>query len=224
MKFSMVVFDMAGTTVQDTDNAVASRLCEALDAVGIQLPIEAIDPVMGIPKPLAIQTLLTQVRGVAPKDAEVRAIHEDFQKRIVHHYHFAPHVQEMPGANEAFKVLKSHGIRVTLDTGFDRRILDTIVTRLNWSGLLDDAISSDEVTYGRPNPEMIQVLMQRGGVTDPAQVAKIGDSVSDIEQGLAAKCGLVAAVINQRTTPHLERFPQAIPVATLNEFVALLTH
>lgn len=223
MKFSMVVFDMAGTTVEDTDNAVASRLCEALAAAGVHLPIPAIDPVMGIPKPLAIQTLLTQVRGFPPRESEVNAIHEDFQARIVHHYQSAPHVREIPGATEAFKFLKSRGVRVTLDTGFDRSILDTIVTRLSWSDLLDDAISSDQVTHGRPHPEMIHVLMQRAGVTNPAEVAKIGDSLSDIEQGLAAKCGLVAAVINQRTTPHLDRFPQAVPVATLSEFVALLT-
>jgi len=223
MKFSMVVFDMAGTTVEDTDNAVASRLCEALAAIGLDLPIQAIDPVMGIPKPLAIQTLLTQSRGMIPHESEVSAIHQDFQSRIIEHYQFAPHVREMPGATQTFNFLKSQGIRVTLDTGFDRRTLDTIVTRLGWTNLLDDAIASDQVTHGRPHPEMIHVLMHRARITDPAKVAKIGDSVSDIEQGIAANCGLIAAIINQRTTPHFERFPQAVPIATLTDFAALLT-
>ena len=222
MKYSMIVFDMAGTTVEDVDNAVASRLCEALGAAGAEVPIRMVDPVMGIPKPIAIRALLGEARGVAPDEAEVKAVHSDFQARIVDHYRHAPHVREMPGASAVFEHLRRCGVRVTLDTGFDRRTLDTIVERLGWAGLVDDAIASDQVVRGRPDPEMIHVLMRRAAVADPALVAKVGDSVSDLEQGTAAACGFVGAVLNERTRPVLQRFPAVVPVRDLGELIPAL--
>jgi phosphonatase-like hydrolase len=222
MKFSMVVFDMAGTTVEDTGNAVACRVQEALGAIGVEVSIEDVDPVMGIPKPVALRMLMNQARGVLPSDQEVREVHGDFQRRIIEHYRSSPEVREVAGATEVFASLRACGVRVTLDTGFDRRTLDTIVERLGWAPLLDDTIASDEVEHGRPDPEMINMLMWRAGIADPARVAKVGDSVSDIEQGVAAGCGFVGAIVNRRTSSEITRFPGVVPVHGLHELPGAL--
>jgi hypothetical protein len=63
MAIRMVVFDVAGTTVVDFDNAVASKLVEAPAACGVNIAPEEVNPLMGVPKPLAVRTLLEQVRG-----------------------------------------------------------------------------------------------------------------------------------------------------------------
>lgn len=222
MPIEMVVFDMAGTTVWDGDNAVAASVRDAVGAAGVRVELTDVDPVMGMPKPLAIRTLLAEKRGENPSDDEVAAVHLDFQSRIVAHYKTSPSVREMDGATEVFNALRNRGIRVTLDTGFDRLILDTIVERLGWEGVIDDSISSDEVERGRPAPDMITELMERAGATDPAVVAKIGDSVSDLEQGLNAGCGLIGAVVCDRTRPVLEKYPGVQPVEDLREFLSLV--
>ncbi len=207
MKYSMVVFDMAGTTVFDEDNAVASCLRDALVAAGCPITLEAVDPVMGMPKPLAVRELLAQSRGEAPTDSEVERVHADFQRRIIDHYRTGPSVKEIDGASDLFSSLRKAGVRVALDTGFDRATANTIIERLGWGGgLIDDSVTSDEVANGRPHADMIEVLMQRAGIDDPAQVVKVGDSISDIEQGLNARCGCVVAIAGRRTSGAEDRF------------------
>ena len=222
MRFQLFVFDVAGTTVCDDDNAVAGRLCDALRAAGFEVSEADVDPVMGMPKPLALRQLMTERSPKPPTSQEVRRIHADFQRRIIEHYCHAPNVRAMPGVGELFAELRRRGVTIGLDTGFDRPTLDAIVERLGWTGSFDDSVTSDEVARGRPDPEMIHVLMQRAGVVDPAQVVKVGDSVSDLEQGVAAGCGRVVAILNSRTRPHLERFPGVLGIRSLDELLPTL--
>ncbi|MFI4892517.1 MAG: HAD hydrolase-like protein [Phycisphaerales bacterium JB058] len=216
---SMVVFDMAGTTVRDEDNAVASAVRSALAEFGCEIAIEDVNPVMGMPKPLAVQTLLKQFSKDASLVARSDEVHERFQQIIVDHYRNGPDVSEIPGTSGVFRALRDAGIRVTLDTGFDRMTLDTIVERLGWGSLLDATVASDEVEHGRPAPDMTHVLMQKCGVTDPAQVCKIGDSVSDIEQGINAGCGLVAAVLCQRTRNEVGKHEGVVAVVSIEDLL-----
>ena len=222
MKYEMCVFDMAGTTVDDSSNSVAAALCDAFRAAGFEVAPVTVNPVMGIPKPMAIRSILTDIRGSAPTEEEVLRIHADFQNRMVEYYRTSPQVKEIAGASALFRELKSRGVRVTLDTGFDRKILNTIVDRLGWKDLIDDSCASDEVSRGRPDPELIHVLMKRAGVSDASKVAKFGDSISDIEQGLAAGCGFVGAILCERTEPVLHKFPTATPITSIASALAAM--
>ncbi|MEL6796549.1 MAG: HAD family hydrolase [Planctomycetota bacterium] len=220
-QIKLVVFDMAGTTVRDEDNAVANAIRTALREHGCTVTIGDVNPHIGTPKPQTIRTLLTQQRGEAPDDL-VDTVHQRFQDLIVEHYRSAPGVAEMVGASSLFAALREAGVKVTLDTGFDRLTLDTIVERLGWHGLLDDTVASDEVRAGRPAPDMIETLMQRSGITDPAEVCKVGDSVSDMQQGIAASCGLVIAVMCERTRDEYTKYPGVRPIETLGELGDML--
>jgi len=222
MKFDLFVFDMAGTTVEDGADSVAHAVREALEAVGVSIGIELVNPVMGIPKPLALRTLLTDARGIAPSEDEVVAVHADFQRRMIGFYRSHPDVREVPGASDLFRTLRSRGVRVALDTGFDRLILDTIVARLGWRDLIDDSAASDEVAHGRPAPDLIRALMSRARIEDATRVAKFGDSVSDIEEGFNAGCGFVGAILNDRTRPVLHRFPGAFPLESIDRTLAVM--
>lgn len=212
MTIRMIVFDIAGTVVSDSDNAVAARICDALRAAGHDVTEELVNPIMGMQKPSMIGTLIRQVTGQPPSSEEIDLIHSDYQQRIIAHYESAPQVTAMDGAEELFKILRKNQIRITLDTGFDRLTTDAILRRMGWDkGVIDDSIASDEVENGRPAPDMIHHLMERAAINDPATVAKAGDSMSDIEQGLNTGCGVVIAVRGERTEGILKRYP-AIPV------------
>ena len=216
---SMVVFDMAGTTVKDEDNAVASAVRQALAEFGVEIDLTDVNPVMGMPKPLAVRTLLDQFTG---ESSSAQQVHKRFQDIIVAHYKEGPDVQEMPGTTEVFRALRDAGIKVTLDTGFDRLTLNTIVERLGWSELLDASVASDEVANGRPAPDMIERLMQECGVTDPCAVCKIGDSISDIEQGINADCGLVVAMLCERTRDEYAKYDGVVSVNGIEELLPFL--
>lgn len=222
MGLQLIVFDVAGTTVSDADNAVAGRVCDALRAAGLGVSAIDVDPVMGLPKPLAVRKLLEQQRGAPADDAEVARIHDDFRQRMIEHYQTSAGVQPMPGATELFATLRARGVKIALDTGFDRATLAAILARLGWQHEIDFSVTSDEVAAGRPAPDMIYVAMQACGVSDPLRVGKVGDSVSDIEQGLAAGCGLVVAMLTARTRPVVDQYPGVRAISALSELPALI--
>ena len=105
-----------------------------------------------------------------------------------------PSVREVAGAAELFDRLRSEGIRVALNTGFNRAITDVILGRLGWRERIDASIASDEVARGRPHPDMIRELMRRFDVANPSHVAKVGDTPVDLEEGRNAGCGLIVGV------------------------------
>ncbi len=190
----LVVFDMAGTTVESGD-AVKVSFIAALAGAGIEIDPLAVTAVMGLAKPEAIRLLLAGT-GRVFSDAAVDAIHADFVRRMCDYFTSDPSVREMPGAAAAFATLRRAGIKVALNTGFSRRISATVLSRLGWNSpsIIDADVASDEVPRGRPHPDMIRFLMERLGVKDPRHVAKVGDTKVDLEEGTNAGCGMVVGV------------------------------
>lgn len=197
MNIQLVVFDIAGTTVRD-DDAVNRCLREALAAGGVEVSREEVNTVMGLPKPEAIAALLTakQPEATPPPAQRVKALYHEFLHRMIEFYRHDPAVAPMPGAEACFARLKRRGLRLALDTGFSRAIVQVILRRLDWDvpGFLDATVASDEVPRGRPHPDLIFEAMRRTGVTSPGAVAKVGDTPADLREGQAAGCGLVIGV------------------------------
>jgi len=111
-------------------------------------------------------------------------------------YLFEPSIEPLPNVEETFAVLHAQGVQVGINTGFSHDIADTIVTRLRWreKGLIDHLIGSDEVELGRPHPFMIRKMMQDGGIANPLEVAKVGDTEVDVREGQNAGCKYVIGV------------------------------
>jgi phosphonatase-like hydrolase len=202
----LVVCDMAGTTIEDP-GAVNGCLRAALAAAGVVVDTAAVDRVMGLPKPEAIRRLLAAA-GPAATGADVAALHADFVGRMMHYYATDPAVRPLPGAAEALAALRHAGIKVALNTGFSRVIVDVILGRLGWRGLLDGSVASDEVPRGRPHPDMIRHLMRQLGIDDARNVAKVGDTPVDLEEGSNAGCGVVVGVTTGSfTRAQLQAYP-----------------
>jgi phosphonatase-like hydrolase len=221
----LVVLDMAGTTIRD-DDSVNRCLRESLAADRIEVTREQVNEVMGLPKPIAIETLLQSKEGLSEAQ-RVRRIHDDFLQRMVTFYRTAPGVEPMPFAEQALTSLRRRGIKVFLDTGFSRRIVDAILERLGWKNgaLIHGSVASDEVKRGRPHPDLVFRAMELCSISNPAAVAKVGDTPSDLQEGTAAACGLVIGVTNGSHTraellphPHTHLIPtlENLPELVLN--------
>jgi phosphonatase-like hydrolase len=197
MDFQLVVFDLAGTTVKDEKN-VHRVLQSVLRNHGVDVAIEDVNYVMGIPKPVAIRKLLTKYyKGDLEITSDwINEIHGQFVKEMISFYQTDPSVAEKEGVSTTFRHLKDQGIKVAVDTGFDREITDAILHRLGWleKKLIDFSVTSDEVALGRPYADMIFKAMKGTGVSEPKRVVKVGDTISDLQQGRAAACGLIVGV------------------------------
>jgi phosphonatase-like hydrolase len=225
MRVELVVFDMAGTTVRD-DDAVNDCLRQAL-APFASVSRSEVNTVMGYPKRVAIRDLLLlkAPRGEDVSAGLVESIHDDFLARMIRFYETAPGVEPMPHAVEVFSQLKAAGVKLALDTGFSRLIVEAILSRLGWAGtgLLNATVASDEVPRGRPHADLIVKAMALTGVTESRRVAKVGDTPSDLLEGVAAGCGWVIGVTNgTHAREQLAVHPHTHLIGDLSELPAIL--
>ncbi len=197
MSIKLVVFDIAGTTVQD-EESVMLAFQSTLKKHGYDVPVKEVAPLMGYKKIDAIRILLENNEPDAGNvtDEFIAAIHEDFVQQMVAFYKTSPNIAAFPHTETTFATLHEQGIKVGINTGFPRIIANAVLDRLKWEekGLVDFVITSDEVEHGRPYPLMIQKMMADSGITDPLEVAKVGDTEVDIHEGQNADCKYVIGV------------------------------
>lgn len=227
MKIELVVCDLAGTTIKDNRD-VHKALQRAFAGFGIAITLDDANEVMGLPKPVAIRQLL-EMKGKVRKatDRFIARVHEEFMCEMIWFYETDEEFSEKEGVSDTFKKLKQNGIKVVVDTGFDRKITNTILRRTGWlgNGLIDASVSSDEVAQGRPYPDLIFKAMKLTGVEKAETVVKVGDTRSDLIEGTSAGCGMVIGVttgafskevLQQEKHSHLiSQIPELMPILGL---------
>lgn len=225
MNLQLAVFDMAGTTVRDFDN-VHEALQEALSFENIHVTRDGVNDVMGMPKPVAIEILLKKElpEGQVTK-AFIDQVYSRFESIMIDFYKTDPLVMENDGVEDLFRLLKSKGIKISIDTGFSRVIADAIFERLGWKEkqLVDYSVTSDEVSNGRPHPDMILKAMDFFHISDPNLVMKVGDTASDMEEGRNAGCGFVIGITTGAfTAEELLQTPHTHLVHHLSEIPGII--
>lgn len=198
-RIELVVFDLAGTTVQDEGN-VLHCLVAAAERHGLQAAPDRVNALMGRNKLEVFRTLLAEShpqKDEEAREAEAQAIHATYQAMMVEYYRH--HCRPVEGAEECFRALRQRGVKIATDTGFGRSITDAIMECLGWRGRYVDAdVCVDDVPgqIGRPAPYMLFRAMERTGVTSVHRVAKVGDTPVDLQEGINAGCALVVGVLS----------------------------
>lgn len=210
----LVIFDMAGTTVQD-DGQVPEAFTAALAEYGVTVGPEAIRALRGASKREAI-------RGLLPAGAAQAELTERAYASFRHHVarRFANTAQAVPGASDVFTWLRDRGVRVALNTGFDRDTTRMLLAALGWeAGTVDAIVCGDEVPQGRPAPYMIFRCMEATGALSVDRVANVGDTALDLRAGHNAGVRFNVGVL---TGAHSRDMLQAEPHTHLLSSVAAL--
>lgn len=181
---ALVVFDLVGTTVL-ADDAVPRAFAAAVAAEGLTLTAAQIHAVRGATKRLALAQLLPAGPGQALR---VERAYARFQDRLRAAYSPAT-VRAVPGALEAVARLRAAGVRMALNTGFDRALTAHLLAALGWHEVADAVVCGDDVAAGRPAPDLIRAAMAATDVRDAATVANVGDTALDLRAGAAAGVG-----------------------------------
>ena len=203
MKVKLIVFDIAGTTVQDKDEVLIC-FSQACRQSGIITTDARLNALMGVSKLEVFQLLWHEQLGFDAPDYLIESkaafSFETFRAILEKYYHENP-VLPTIGALEIFEWARQNGIHIALNTGFYRKVTDIILGKLGWlpgqeNCPVDFVIASDQVPAGRPEPYMIQAAMAHFGITDSKQVVKIGDTPVDLLEGRKAGCALSLALTN----------------------------
>jgi phosphonatase-like hydrolase len=207
---TLVLFDMAGTTVDDRvggNPLVIGATLRALGELGLELTPAQVSAQRGQEKQAMLRVLLDEA-GADP--ALLDAAYEGFLRELSAGL---DGVSEMPGARETFAWLRERGIRVGVGSGFPTDVVERIVQRLGWrqAGLIDYAASSQQVGASRPDPAMVLDAMSSLGIDDPRHVVKVGDTAMDVLEGRNAGVWTVAVRSGTQSEAQLAQHgPDAI--------------
>ncbi len=197
-KIQLAVFDMAGTTVNE-DNVVYKTVRAALAKYGVEVSLNTVlEFGAGKEKFKAIADILKETRI---ENVDPNAVFQEFKKMLEEAYANL-NVTTYDGVEELFKILKSKGVKVVLNTGYDQKTAQSLLNKLGWvpGEQIDALITADDVVKGRPSSEMIDKAMEMFKITDSENVLKAGDSVIDIEEGKNANCGWTVGVLTGAQT------------------------
>ena len=193
-RLEAVIFDWAGTMIDHGSLAPVRAVTALFGRHGIQLNDEEVRRDMGIFKKDHIRRVLQQPRidsewrsntGRVPDEADVEKLFDEFsplQMEILEQYS-----ELIPGAAEMSETVRTKGLRVGSTTGYTRPMLDVLVVRAASAGYRPDiALCPDDAGGGRPLPWMCFKIALLFQLSCAAAAVKVGDTVSDVREGLNA--------------------------------------
>jgi phosphoglycolate phosphatase-like HAD superfamily hydrolase len=87
----------------------------------------------------------------------------------------------------------------------------------------DGLITATDVAHNRPYPDMIWLAMKQFGISDAREVAKVGDSVIDIEEGVNAGCSVnIGITTGAHTRQQLQSVKPDYIIDNLLELLPLI--
>jgi phosphonatase-like hydrolase len=216
----LLVFDMAGTVIQE-HGIVYNAIENSLNKVNCSTNSMDKSEWFGRSKNEVIWNMLKKKYDNTIIHEKYNETKQNLNKELYREYFDNNKLSLMhPDIPENFNLLREKGIKITLNTGYSRNLQRDIIEHFNLNECIDSAISSDEVAKGRPYPYMIYKLMEHTKISNIQQVAKIGDTLIDIEEGKNAGCGMTIAVMPNIT--HIFTIPKSIPDLVINNINDLI--
>lgn len=216
----MIVFDMAGTTVNE-NNVVYKTLQKVISDAGFSVSLDQVlEQGAGKEKLQAVKSIL-QHYAHTTDDASAAKIYDKFIVQLEEAYNELD-IMPQPNAETLFNALHERKILVVLNTGYNRKTAQSIIDKLGWKeGVdFDSVITATDVNKNRPNPDMILLAKEKFDIKTSAEIIKVGDSIIDIEEGKNAGCGFTVGIT---TGAHTYRQLQsANPDFIINNLIDLL--
>ena len=212
-----MIFDLDGTTLAD-HGEVPAAFTTALAEQGITVTAEQIRAVRGGSKR---QALFELTPPGPDRERRVESMYASFRANLAQG--FAAGIEEVQGAQLTFRWLHEQGIKVAINTGFERALVDRLLPSLGWDvSLFAAVVCGDEVSQGRPSPYMIFHAMEIARVTDVKHVAVVGDTPNDLlagsQAGLHWNIGVISSAYDRAS---LEAFPHTHILASVTDLPSL---
>jgi phosphonoacetaldehyde hydrolase len=197
-----VIFDWAGTMVDYGCMAPAGAFRELFARHGMQATNEEARGPMGMHKRDHIETMLRmpalarqwqEAHGRASTDADVEALFQEFipmQLEVLPNY-----CDLIPGAVETAAALRARGIKIGGTTGYNEAMMQICLNAAAKAGYVPDtSVAVTMVPAGRPAPWMAVQAAMNLQIHPFESIVKVGDTVTDVQEGLNAGMWAVAVV------------------------------
>ncbi len=181
---TLVVLDMAGTTVAD-DGLVERAFARAAEEAGTEpgspefaRQLDHVRATMG-------ESKITVFRALFSDEDRARRANSAFERayaRLVDSGACRP----LPGAEDTIRELRAQGRKVALATGFSRTTQDAVLDALGWREIADLTLCPADAGRGRPHPDLVLTALLRTGAASVRHVAVAGDTAYDMLSGVRA--------------------------------------
>lgn len=190
----LVVFDWAGTTVDHGCMAPAGAFRELFRRHGVEATIAEARGPMGMHKRDHIATMLAMpslaaqwesVHGAPATDANIEALFQEFIPMQLEA--LPPYCKLIPGVADVAAELRERHIKIGGTTGYNDAMMKLCADAAALDGYAPDlSIAGNMVPAGRPAPWMAVKVAMELNVYPFESVVKVGDTVTDVEEGLNA--------------------------------------
>lgn len=192
MTIEAVIFDWAGTTVDYGCFAPVQAFVESFAQVGIEVTLDEVREPMGALKRTHIERMLAmpRIKNLFEKkynrpsnELDVDQLLATFTEKLM--TELSEHTKVKPKVVEVVNHLRKEGIKIGSTTGYTSQMLKPVAAAAKLQGYAPDTVvTPDDVGgVGRPSPLMLQKNLELLNVSKIENVLKIGDTVSDIEEG-----------------------------------------
>jgi phosphonoacetaldehyde hydrolase len=195
-----VIFDWAGTTVDHGSLAPVAPFVEAFRRAGVAITTAEARGPMGVAKRDHIAAILAlprvaaawrEAHGKGPDEADVDHLFADFlplQREAL-----SRHSGVIPGVPAVVAECRRRGIKIGVNTGYPRTLMDVAAPLARASGYDPDVIiCNDDVPRGRPAPWMIFRALERLDAFPMSAVVVVDDTPVGVAAGLNAGARVVA--------------------------------
>lgn len=204
MTIKTIIFDWAGTTVDFGCMTPVMAFKKAFLEKGIHLTFDDIREPMGMLKRDHTATLLQlpQIQQQwdekyrrLPDEGDIDTIYARFETFLF--ADLAKNSDLKPETLEVFQRLKAAGYNIGTTTGYTSGMMAVVEKVAADAGYTPDFVATADVTgnLGRPYPYMIYQNMAHFKSQSVREVVKVGDTVSDIQEGLNAGVYTVAVTV-----------------------------
>ncbi|MFC5402216.1 phosphonoacetaldehyde hydrolase [Cohnella soli] len=222
-KVQGVIFDWAGTMVDYGCFAPLIVFVNVFRNKGIEITAEEARIPMGMLKWDHIQALLRMERiealwrekfGRAPTNADVDELYAEFEPMLF--ADLATYTDPIPGALEVVVKLRADGLKIGSTTGYTAGMMEVVAAEAKRKGYAPDTlVTPSDVAAGRPYPWMCYRNAELLGVHPMAAMVKVGDTTSDVLEGVNAGMWSVGVIKGSSELGLSEAEVAAMPEAEL---------
>ncbi|GAB7024435.1 phosphonoacetaldehyde hydrolase [Salidesulfovibrio brasiliensis] len=188
------VFDWAGTAVDHGSVGPVAVFVEVFAHQGVDVTWAEARKPMGLMKRDHIESMCADpsvlekwraAKGADPTQADIDVMYHETERLMV--ACIARHSDPIPGVLDAVAELREMGLKIGSCTGYTGPMMEVLAPVAARKGYVPDCIvTSTDVPRGRPYPWMCFRNAINLEVYPMEAMVKVGDSVSDVQEGLNA--------------------------------------
>jgi len=189
-----VILDWAGTAVDYGCIGPVAVFMEVFKRRGVKVTTEEARAPMGLMKKDHVRSMCQaesvatnwqKVHGREPDESDVEAMYADVEPLLVSTV--ARYADPIPGLSKTVAAFRKDGIRIGSTTGYTAPMMAVLTPEAKRRGYVPDSVvCPSDVPAGRPYPWMCYQNAINLQVYPLEAMVKIGDTVSDIHEGLNA--------------------------------------